>query len=258
MPALDEIPQWPAWEFDLEIGDAKTILFDKYNTVPTAIQEPSAFYLDVVELSQVAKTREEFYSLLQERRDSRFREISGAIRDASHTIIAKPQCLPDDDDQWKAAARFFRYRSYDTIAHYFGAIVAAYTAEEDRQIAAGERPERPYRSEFMKRFRQRTSDLPSPPGELSHSPQNAAHNGTTKSRKPVKSRTITSTLSRGPDDSIVSIITTNPSPPIHPIQKTELRKRKSAKPRKVITGNTSPGIAKKYNLRSRRSSIRDI
>ncbi|KAI3390583.1 hypothetical protein diail_9178, partial [Diaporthe ilicicola] len=66
---------WPSSKFDLPISDLFGNLFDEYNKIDIAIQEPTAFHHDVLEISSTATTKDDFYALLKERKEKRLEEL---------------------------------------------------------------------------------------------------------------------------------------------------------------------------------------
>lgn len=68
---------WPFWKFGLQKDDLNTTLHDRYNTIPSAIQDPEAFHHDVYELSTRASTLDEFEQLMEDRKKLRLEELNG-------------------------------------------------------------------------------------------------------------------------------------------------------------------------------------
>lgn len=108
---------WPFWKFGLKQHDLHTSLHEKYNTFPSAIQDPEAFHHDVYELSTQASTRREFEELMEERKTQRLKELNTMLEDASFEIIGCPRLI--GTEQWVHAVQLFRTKSLDSLVRYF-------------------------------------------------------------------------------------------------------------------------------------------
>ncbi|KAI0548139.1 hypothetical protein F4679DRAFT_334643 [Xylaria curta] len=82
---------WPAWKFGMTMHELWGELHDQYNTLRIPIQCQRAFHLDVKELATKASTREEFFHLMDERSQDRFKEVKQAVEDISLTFIGDPR-----------------------------------------------------------------------------------------------------------------------------------------------------------------------
>jgi hypothetical protein len=117
---MDDDPgwAWPYWKFKgFQRSDLFTTLHTKYNTVSSPIQDPEAFHHDVYEISNMASTAEEFYTLLDERKEMRLQELNNALESASFEIIGNPKLI--GTQQWQYAIQLFRTRSLDSLVRYF-------------------------------------------------------------------------------------------------------------------------------------------
>ncbi|KAK3329224.1 hypothetical protein B0H66DRAFT_596821 [Apodospora peruviana] len=108
---------WPHWKFGLKRDDLFSKLHDQYNTFPSSIQDPEAFHHDVYEISNEATTTDEFYRLLQDRKQQRLQELNESLQSAAFEIIANPRLI--GTDQWQHAAQLFRTKSLDSLVRYF-------------------------------------------------------------------------------------------------------------------------------------------
>ncbi|KAK3936418.1 hypothetical protein QBC46DRAFT_395137 [Diplogelasinospora grovesii] len=108
---------WPFWKFGLKGDDLFTKLHDQYNTFPSSIQDPEAFHHDVYEISHEASTTDEFYRLLQDRKQQRLQELNETLESAAFEIIANPSLI--GTDQWQHAVQLFRTKSLDSLVRYF-------------------------------------------------------------------------------------------------------------------------------------------
>ncbi|RDA86883.1 hypothetical protein CP532_1378 [Ophiocordyceps camponoti-leonardi (nom. inval.)] len=108
---------WPAWKFGLRRDDLFTTLHDRYNTFTFAIQNPEAFHLDVSEIAHEADTADDFYRLLNTRRQQRLCELNESLKTVACEIIGNPRLMADE--QWQYALQLFRAKSYDSIIRYF-------------------------------------------------------------------------------------------------------------------------------------------
>ncbi|KUI55852.1 hypothetical protein VP1G_03221 [Cytospora mali] len=108
---------WPFWKFGLKSDDLNTTLHDRFNTVPSAIQDPEAFHHDVYELSTEANTLDEFERLMEERKKLRLEELNGMLENASFEIIGNPSLI--GTEQWQYALQLFRTKSLDSLVRYF-------------------------------------------------------------------------------------------------------------------------------------------
>lgn len=113
----DLCSQWPAWKFGMKREDLFTKLHDRYNTVPSSIQDPEAFHHDVYEISTEADSPAEFHRLLADRKALRLRELNQSLESAAVEIIANPELI--GTDQWQHAIQLFRTRSLDSIVRYY-------------------------------------------------------------------------------------------------------------------------------------------
>lgn len=108
---------WPFWKFGLKGDDLNTTLHDRFNTVPSAIQDPEAFHHDVYELSTQAYTLDEFERLMEERKQLRLKELNGMLENASFEIVGNPSLI--GTEQWQYALQLFRTKSLDSLVRYF-------------------------------------------------------------------------------------------------------------------------------------------
>lgn len=108
---------WPFWKFGLKGDDLNTTLHDRFNTVPSAIQDPEAFHHDVYELSTQARTLDEFERLMEERKKLRLEELNGMLENASFEIVGNPSLI--GTEQWQYALQLFRTKSLDSLVRYF-------------------------------------------------------------------------------------------------------------------------------------------
>lgn len=115
---------WPYWKFGLKQNDLHESLHTKYNTIPSAIQDPEAFHHDVYELSTRADNLAEFEHLMEERKTLRLKELNSMLEDASFQIVGCPRLI--GTDQWPLAVQLFRTRSLDSLVRYF----ASYLPDE--------------------------------------------------------------------------------------------------------------------------------
>lgn len=115
---------WPYWKFGLKQNDLHDSLHTKYNTIPSAIQDPEAFHHDVYEISTRADTLSEFEQLMEERKALRLKELNSMLEDASFQIVGCPRLI--GTDQWPLAVQLFRTRSLDSLVRYF----ASYLPDE--------------------------------------------------------------------------------------------------------------------------------
>ncbi|KAK4210644.1 hypothetical protein QBC37DRAFT_29134 [Rhypophila decipiens] len=108
---------WPYWKFGLKREDLLTKLHDQYNTFPSSIQDPEAFHHDVYEISTEATSTDEFYRLLEERKQQRLQELNESLQSAAFEIIANPNFI--GTEQWHHAVQLFRTKSLDSLVRYF-------------------------------------------------------------------------------------------------------------------------------------------
>ncbi|KAI1347520.1 hypothetical protein F5Y01DRAFT_243603 [Xylaria sp. FL0043] len=108
---------WQAWKFGMKREDLYTKLQDQYNTVTLSIQDPDAFHHDVCEISKTAVDLDEFYRMLEERKELRLNQLNESLQSASVEIIANPNLI--GTDQWQHAIQLFRTRSFDSLVRYF-------------------------------------------------------------------------------------------------------------------------------------------
>lgn len=108
---------WPFWKFGLKRDDLNTTLHDRFNTFPSAIQDPEAFHHDVYELSNQACDLDEFEQLMEARKKLRLRELNGMLENASFEIVGNPSLI--GTEQWQYALQLFRTKSLDSLVRYF-------------------------------------------------------------------------------------------------------------------------------------------
>ncbi|KAI8249297.1 hypothetical protein K4K58_010812 [Colletotrichum sp. SAR11_239] len=144
--------RWPWWKFRLPPDALFTSLHNRFNTRPTAIQDPSAFHRDVVSCADESATAEEFYDNLSARRDQRIREISDAWGETSCLLGGTPalwsHCYAAGDEhdgdagkdcsvhRWRAFVQFCRSMSFDRMVMFFDEY-----ASEERKRQQTEREE---------------------------------------------------------------------------------------------------------------------
>ncbi|KAJ3492294.1 hypothetical protein NLG97_g5434 [Lecanicillium saksenae] len=116
---------WPAWKFGLKMDDQFKQLQEAYNTIPSAIQNPQAFHLDLLEIATKATTKEELYKELAIRKQKRILELNRSLESLSCEIVANPNLLAVS--QWQHAVQIFRTGSLDSLVEYF----ASYLTEID-------------------------------------------------------------------------------------------------------------------------------
>lgn len=116
---------WPSWKFNLPIDDLFGNLFDQYNKIDIAIQEPTAFHHDVLEVSLAATTSNEFHALLKQRKEKRLQELRQCWSSVAIGIAADPPLLEGNRNEesiaerWAAFLHFSREFSFDALARYF-------------------------------------------------------------------------------------------------------------------------------------------
>ncbi|KAI1076224.1 hypothetical protein F5B20DRAFT_337659 [Whalleya microplaca] len=108
---------WPAWKFGMKREELFTKLHDQYNTLAFSIQDPEAFHHDVFEVSNTARTCDEFHRLLADRKQLRLNELNQSLESASLEIIANPALI--GTQQWQHALQLFRTKSLDSLVRYF-------------------------------------------------------------------------------------------------------------------------------------------
>ncbi|KAJ2891819.1 hypothetical protein MKZ38_010678 [Zalerion maritima] len=123
--------QWPAWKFGMKRSDLFTKLHDQYNTLLTPIQDPEAFHHDVYEISNVARSKDEFHHLLAERKEQRLDELNNGLELASVKIISNPNLI--GTEQWPMAIQLFRARSLDALVRYFSSYLPEHQYDSDAE-----------------------------------------------------------------------------------------------------------------------------
>ncbi|KAK2024638.1 hypothetical protein LX32DRAFT_92006 [Colletotrichum zoysiae] len=108
---------WPFWKFGMKRDDLSTKLQDKYNTLPSNIQDPEAFHHDVYEISRIADTADEFHRMMADRKEQRLKELNASLDLAAVEIIANPKLV--GTAQWSYALQLFRTRSLDSLVRLF-------------------------------------------------------------------------------------------------------------------------------------------
>ncbi|KAI8298075.1 hypothetical protein K4K61_012107 [Colletotrichum sp. SAR11_59] len=127
--------RWPWWKFRLPPDALFTSLHNRFNTRPTAIQDPSAFHRDVISCADESATAEEFYDNLSARRDQRIIEMSDAWEETSCLLGGTPalwsHCYAAGDEhdgdagkdcsahRWRAFVQFCRSMSFDRMVMFF-------------------------------------------------------------------------------------------------------------------------------------------
>ncbi|WQF77024.1 hypothetical protein CDEST_02038 [Colletotrichum destructivum] len=127
--------RWPWWKFRLPPEHLFTSLHDRFNTKPSAIQDPWAFHRDVVECANDAATVDEFYKHLATRKDQRINEMNDAWDEISCLLggtsaIWSCPCLggheQDDNSanncsasRWSAFLRLCQSMSFDHLVMFF-------------------------------------------------------------------------------------------------------------------------------------------
>jgi hypothetical protein len=125
---LDQEWDWPSWKFGYDDPSVLfTTLHAEYNSIKCAIQDPYGWHHDVCEISNVAKDRNEFLTLLRKRQQERFDEIQSAWEKTKALLTGQPsrwETTLDKDLLWGAFIRLSRNFSYDSFVAYFGSYIA--------------------------------------------------------------------------------------------------------------------------------------
>ncbi|POS80310.1 hypothetical protein DHEL01_v201293 [Diaporthe helianthi] len=162
---------WPCANVRLPITDLFEKLWDEYNTVPLAIQDPDSFHLDVLELSKKAENTKEFYSLMKKRRDERLTELRECWRSICVEIVGNPSALTgnmkdvteDESDllvtKWGSFVFFARVFSFDALNNHF----AFYTHSEEMMREPQEQSQEQPREQLQEQPRIRTETKPDVP-----------------------------------------------------------------------------------------------
>ncbi|KAH6609875.1 hypothetical protein Trco_003221 [Trichoderma cornu-damae] len=135
---------WPFNKFYLDPEDLFTTLHDRYNTQKLPLQDPVAFHQDVCECANSSATLDEFYSLLEERKAERIKEMTRGWNNISRLITASPRLLACDlcydfethtvktkpgtkndsmAQRWWAFIQFSRHMSFDALVVFFDGFV---------------------------------------------------------------------------------------------------------------------------------------
>lgn len=125
---MDQEWEWPSWKFGYDDPSVLfTTLHAEYNSINCAIQDPYGWHHDVCDISNVAKDRNEFLTLLRKRQQERFDEIQSAWEKTKALLVGQPsrwEATPDKDSLWGAFIRVSRNFSYDSFVAYFGSYIA--------------------------------------------------------------------------------------------------------------------------------------
>ncbi|KAI1166982.1 hypothetical protein F5B18DRAFT_648000 [Nemania serpens] len=112
---------WPAWKFDMDMPELWQSLHDDYNTLRFPILGQRAFHLDVNELATKAKTREEFFRLMDERSWARFREVEQALEDTATDFYMTPSRFINEN-LWFEFLKLMRAQSFADLLVFFSAL----------------------------------------------------------------------------------------------------------------------------------------
>ncbi|KAI1119994.1 hypothetical protein F5Y10DRAFT_259249 [Nemania abortiva] len=149
---------WSFRKFGYKHGGALfTELHEEFNSFKCAIQDPQGWHLDVSEIADRANNREQFFSLLTERRKERFAEIQRAWEKTSAQLVAEPdrwETLPDRLDTWYNFILISRNFSYDSLLRFFGEYI------KDPKSRPGAHPSEPPNLERKRLQQQPPSQTP--------------------------------------------------------------------------------------------------
>lgn len=112
---------WPAWKFGLDMDDLFTTLPKQFNMMSCALLDRDAFFRDVSAISHTAKTREEFFSMLQERREMRAEELRDMWVTSFQNISGSPDLI--GRELWPNAMFIYHFNSFDAIVRFFAHFV---------------------------------------------------------------------------------------------------------------------------------------
>lgn len=120
----------------MKTSDLFTELHEQYNTIRNPIQDKVAFHHDVYEISSRACSKDEFHSLMAERKEQRIDELNKGLELASVKIISNPSLI--GTDQWALAIQLFRERSLDALVSYFSSYLPDTCWEGDSDTVSEE------------------------------------------------------------------------------------------------------------------------
>ncbi|KAJ8131232.1 hypothetical protein O1611_g2395 [Lasiodiplodia mahajangana] len=137
---------WSFRKFGYEHGGVLfTELHEEFNSFKCAIQDPYGWHLDVREIADLADNREEFFSLLRDRRKERFDEIYQAWEQTTSLLVGEPDRWDKELDRvemWLNFMRISRNFSYDSILNFFGEYVKDHNSQPGADVSNPPNPER--------------------------------------------------------------------------------------------------------------------
>ncbi|KAI1176514.1 hypothetical protein F4777DRAFT_270159 [Nemania sp. FL0916] len=113
---------WKYSKFGMQPDELFTTLHKRCNTWTAQLQSWEAFHHDVWEMSDAAKTKEEFLQNLDQRSQQRLDEMINAWDAFMPALFTDQGRL--EDEQWKAAVQFVRSKSFDTLLGFFFSFVS--------------------------------------------------------------------------------------------------------------------------------------
>jgi hypothetical protein len=104
----------------------------KYNTYPATLQDLDAFFCDVQEISREADTLEEFYEMMQERKEKRLEDLLHVFDKVVIDLTGRPSdAIPEKS--WGKAVGFFRRCSLDSLVMYLASLMKPRPPEDKRR-----------------------------------------------------------------------------------------------------------------------------
>jgi hypothetical protein len=107
----------PLWRFGMKMSDLDGKLSAQYNTISFNLQDQEAFRADVCEISNRARSADEFHVLMAQRKEQRMHELNESLDSTGFEIIANPKLIGASN--WDYAIPVFRDKSLDAVVRYF-------------------------------------------------------------------------------------------------------------------------------------------
>ncbi|KUI63824.1 hypothetical protein VM1G_10629 [Cytospora mali] len=111
---------WEAEKFGMDHQDVFTTLAMKYNCFSIPLLDSDVFRRDVSYISGIARNRDEFHNLLQQRRDERQTELVTMFDRGLGKIIHNSHLISEDHmHNWGDVVHISHFNSFDAIVRFF-------------------------------------------------------------------------------------------------------------------------------------------
>ncbi|KAJ0123554.1 hypothetical protein J7T55_012019 [Diaporthe amygdali] len=117
--------------------DLFTTLPRDWNCITLPMQDADAFHRDILELSRVARDRQDFTRLLAERRDARQQELWNIWFYTFRRLASSPRLIDERCGSWPHAMHIYHSKSFDSYVRYFAELLPPIEPNTDITSSVG-------------------------------------------------------------------------------------------------------------------------